>query len=507
MKKLQKISAGIVVCGLLMGTVAAQGTVPTAEPTQQQTVVLSIPDFTSVVEKTQNAVVNIRTEAWKPNHDQFQGFRFGDDNPDDMFRFFFGDDFPFPDQMRPRFKRHAPDENRSDDERDSARDKSSGRYVPRGVGTGFIVSKDGYIMTNHHVVDDAEKILVTLPDSKKELEAKLIGSDQRTDIAVLKVSSKEDLPVLEMGNSDGLKKGQWVLAIGSPFELENTVTSGIVSAIHRDTGSYLRFIQTDVAVNPGNSGGPLIDLNGRVVGVNSQIISRTGGYQGISFSIPINDAVKVYEQIKTDGKVHRGRIGVMVGEISEDVAKALGLPDSHGAMIQKVMPNEPADQAGLHEGDVITGVNGHTLEKWSDLSRIVGETKVNDKVRLSVWRKGKTLTLAVPVKEPKEDKKSTKTSDHTEKKINVDVLGLSVEDIDQETKKEARIESGVRVAEVKGMAKRWGIKKGDLLLQVNNEAVKDVASFETLTKDLPKGQPVALLLKRGPITIWLTVSP
>src|SRR5690554_3233402 len=315
---------------------------------------LSLPDFTEIVAKTEASVVNIRTtEAVRVRNRGSRG-----NDPYDMFRWFFGPDFMPPGLDEPDRRSAPPTEQE--------------RTVPRGVGSGFIISDDGYILTNNHVVARANGIFVTLT-SGKEYPAEIVGTDPRTDVALIKIDAK-GLEPMKIGESATLKKGQWVLAIGSPFGLESTVTAGIVSAINRDTGDYLPFIQTDVAVNPGNSGGPLINLNGEVVGVNSQIISQSGGFMGISLSIPIDDAMQVVDQLKENGKVTRGRIGVQIGEVAGEVAKALGLENYSGALVSNVEQGGPSDKAGIQAGDVIIGFDGSEIKKWSDLPRIVGQT-------------------------------------------------------------------------------------------------------------------------------------
>ncbi|WP_373848996.1 trypsin-like peptidase domain-containing protein, partial [Achromobacter insuavis] len=279
---------------------------------------VALPDFTSIIEKADPAVVNIRTTATVP----IRGVGPGGNDPAELFRWFFGPDFQPPGQQSPN-PRQRPQPQQPEE-----------RTVPRGVGSGFFISDDGYIMTNNHVVSDATDIYVTLTDGR-EFKAKVIGTDERTDVALIKIEAKDMTPLV-IGDPKKLKKGQWVLAIGSPFGLDSTVTSGIVSAIGRDTGEYLPFIQTDVAVNPGNSGGPLINLAGEVVGINSQIISRSGGFMGISLAIPIDEAMRVVDQLRATGKVTRGRVGVQIGEVGKDVAEAIGLPKAEGALVSSV---------------------------------------------------------------------------------------------------------------------------------------------------------------------------
>lgn len=465
---------------------APTATVPTTNT------VAALPDFTPIVAATENAVVNIRTME-KVSTRPSQGFGPGD-SPDDLFRFFFGPDFVPPSRDR------SPRSDRS------PRGDSEERSVPRGVGSGFIISKDGYIMTNNHVVDGASKITVTMNDGR-EYQAKVIGTDKRTDIALIKIQA-ENLPVLKIGDSNTLKKGQWVLAIGSPFGLDSTVTSGIVSAINRDTGEYLPFIQTDVAVNPGNSGGPLINLSGEVVGINSQIISQSGGFMGISLSIPIDEAMRVVEQLKTTGKVTRGRIGVQIGEVSEEVAKAIGLPKAAGALVSNVEQGGPADKAGVQAGDVITKFNGADVKKWSDLPRLVGQTKPESNSPLEVWRRGKYETLDVKIAEIPNAASDTANSDEPqEQATSADRLGLTVEAVPSSLQSRMRIKGGVLVKDVKGAALEASIQPGDVILALNNQDVKDVAHFREIVGKLEKGKAAALLVRRDNLTQWVPVTP
>ena len=469
----------------------AQNAPAAAVPTSPATAAL--PDFTSIVADTENAVVNIRTmEKVSARDSQPFGFGPGGDSPDDLFRFFFGPDFTPPSRGRdPRGDRSPKGEERS---------------VPRGVGSGFIISKDGYIMTNNHVVDGASKITVTMNDGR-EFPAKVIGTDKRTDIALIKIQG-ENLPTLKIGDSDNLKKGQWVLAIGSPFGLDSTVTSGIVSAINRDTGEYLPFIQTDVAVNPGNSGGPLINLNGEVVGINSQIISQSGGFMGISLSIPIDEALRVVDQLKATGKVTRGRIGVQIGEVSEEVAKAIGLPKAAGALVSNVEQGGPADKAGVQAGDVITKFNGSEVKKWSDLPRLVGQTKPETDSTLEVWRRGKYETLNVKIAEIPSAPSDTANSDEpTEQATRADRLGLTVESVPSSLQSKMRIKGGVLVKDVSGAALEASIQPGDVVLALNNQDVKDVKQFREIVDKLEKGKAAALLIRRDNLTQWVPVTP
>ena len=439
--------------------------------------VVALPDFTSIVEKAEPAVVNIRTTATVPT----RGGRGGQD-PYEMFRHFFG-----PDAVPPGAGKQAPGPRGG---KRGGGDPEE-HTVPRGVGSGFIISKDGSVLTNHHVVADATDIFVTLSDGR-EFKAKVVGSDERTDVALVKIDAK-DLTALPIGDPKQLKKGQWVLAIGSPFGLESTVTSGIVSALGRDTGDYLPFIQTDVAVNPGNSGGPLLNLKGEVVGINSQIVSRSGGYMGISLSIPINEAMKVVEQLKVSGKVNRGRIGVQIGEVSKEVAEAIGLPKAEGALVSGVEAESPADKAGVQPGD---------------LPRVVGETKPGTTVPMEVWRKGKSVKLSAKVAQMKsEDKVASAKPDDKGEKAATTVLGMDVVAVDADTLKELKIKGGVQVESVEGAASAAGITEGDIILVVNDTDVTSPEQFAKVVTGLDKSRPVGLMIRRGEQTQWVAVKP
>lgn len=454
--------------------------------------VTSFPDFTQIVEKTETAVVNIRTTASVPVRRSSMGPNGND--PYEMFRWFFGPDFTPPGAApRPR------------DRQERSEGQEQERTVPRGVGSGFIISKDGYIITNNHVIAQANGIYVTLT-SGKEYKAEVIGTDPRTDIALLKIDAK-DLPTLPIGSSNDLKKGQWVLAIGSPFGLESTVTSGIVSAINRDTGEYLPFIQTDVAVNPGNSGGPLIDLNGRVVGVNSQIISQSGGFMGISLAIPIDEAMRVVDQLKAHGKVSRGRIGVQIGVVSDDVAKAIGLDAAKGAMVSQVEPSGPAAKAGIQPGDVILKFDGKDIKQMSDLPRIVGQTKPGTSAPIEVWRKGKLEKLKVGVDEMSSGEEAPAKPEVEEKQSAVDALGVSVRSLTEAERSRLNVPGGVQITRVEGAAASAGLVPGDVILTVNNTDVTDAQQYAKLVDALAPSRPAALLVVRSGQSQWITLTP
>lgn len=486
-RKLASASTSLLFAFAMLGGMAqAQTPAPTSPaPT------LSVPDFTGVVAKTEGSVVNIRTTEAVPVRNPMAGPNSND--PYDMFRWFFGPDFQMPGAPR---QRGAPAPAPSDKE----------RTVPRGVGSGFIISEDGYILTNNHVVANSNGIFVTMMDGK-EYKAKVIGTDPRTDVALVKIDANH-LTALPIGDSDQLKKGQWVLAIGSPFGLDSTVTSGIISAINRDTGDYLPFIQTDVAVNPGNSGGPLIDLAGRVVGINSQIISQSGGFMGISLAIPIDEVMRVVEQLKSHGKVTRGRIGVQIGQVSAEVAKAIGLEQAHGAMVSNVEDGGPAARAGVKSGDVIIKFNDKTIKHWTDLPRIVGATKPASNVSMEVWRKGKALTLKVKVAEmAATEAKAGPTSKPSPKATAADALGLKVTAVDAAVAEKEKIKGGVQVAEVQEPAATAGIDVGDIILTVNDVDITGPEQFTKVVSELSKSRAAAILVLRGGQSQWIPVTP
>ncbi len=479
-KRVVSVAIAACVVAFAGATVQAQQAQSTPVP------VLTVPDFTEVASKSEASVVNIRTTenvAVRPSP-------MGPGNdPYEMFRWFFG-----PDVAPPGGGRQPRGPQQGDGPQ---------REVPRGVGSGFIISEDGYILTNTHVIDGANNIFVTLTDGK-EHKAKIIGSDARTDVALIKIEAP-GLKALPIGDSKTLRKGQWVMAIGSPFGLESTVTAGIVSAINRDTGDYLPFIQTDVAVNPGNSGGPLLNLAGQVVGINSQIVSQSGGFMGISLAIPIEEAMRVADQLKTSGKVTRGRIGVQIGPVSEEVAKAIGLPKAEGAMVSNVEPSGPAAAAGVMPGDVIVRFGSTKIFQWSDLPRVVGGTKPGTKESLYVWRKGKEVTLSVKVGEFESESPASKApaADATP----ADALGLKVAPVPANTKERERISGGVLVTQASGPAAASGLAEGDIILTVNDTDVKDPAQFAKLVASLDKSRAAALLVQRGGQSQWVVVTP
>lgn len=448
----------------------------------------ALPDFTDLVEQVGPAVVNIRT-LQKVSSRQQQGGP-GDEEMMEFFRRF---GLPMPNMPRqaPRSNRGAPEEE-----------------VPRGVGSGFIFSQDGLIMTNAHVIDGADEVLVTLTD-KREFKAKIIGADKRSDVALVKIEATGLTPV-KVGDVGRLKVGEWVMAIGSPFGFENTVTAGIVSAKQRytDDTDYLPFIQTDVAINPGNSGGPLINMRGEVVGINSQIYSRSGGFMGISFSIPMDEAVRVVEQLRSQGRVSRGRIGVGIAPVSKELAESLGLPKAQGALVTSVEAGAPADKAGVEPGDIILKFNGKSIEKSMDLPRIVGEIKPGTKATLTVQRRGVTKELNVTVAEIESEKTAAKAgpTESKPKASAAQALGLSVSELSDAQKKELRIKGGVSVDAANEQAARAGLRQGDVILAIGNVEVASVKEFEAVVAKLDKSKAINVLFRRGEWTQYALIK-
>jgi serine protease Do len=380
----------------------------------------------------------------------------------------------------------------------------------RGVGSGFILSADGYIMTNAHVVDGAEEVIVRLTD-KREFKARIVGADKRSDVAVVKVEAT-GLPFVKIGDVNRLKVGEWVMAIGSPFDLDNTVTAGIVSAKQRDTAdNYLPLIQTDVAINPGNSGGPLINLRGEVVGINSQIYSRSGGYMGISFAIPIDEAQRVADQLRANGRVVRGRIGVGIGQVTKEVAESIGLGTARGALVNSVEKDGPADKAGVEAGDIIVKVDGKPVEKSGDLPRIIGGIKPGARTTLQVLRRGVTKDLVATVVEFDAEKPAKRPAEASSAPPPAKtVLGISTSDLTEAQKKELRIRGGVKVESAEGAAARAGVREGDVILSVDNTEVADSKQFMAAAgkaEKADKAKAVTLLVRRGDWTNYIVIRP
>jgi serine protease Do len=447
--------------------------------------VRGLPDFTDLVEQVGPSVVNIRTlEKARPSTPGAGG---PDEEMQELFRRFFG--VPMPNAPR-----QGPRQNRPEQE-----------AQPRGVGSGFILSSDGFIMTNAHVVEGADEVMVTLPD-KREFKARIVGADKRTDVAVVKIQAT-GLPAVKVGDVSRLRVGEWVMAIGSPFGLENTVTAGIVSAKQRDTGDYLPFIQTDVAINPGNSGGPLINMRGEVVGINSQIYSRSGGFMGISFAIPMDEAMRVSEQLRASGRVSRGRIGVQIAPVTKEVAESIGLGKAQGVLVRGVEEGSPAEKAGIEAGDIITRFDGKPIEKPADLPRAVGNTKPGSQVSLTVFRRGATKDLKVTVAEIEPEKVAEAAPEKKAPVAKIAHLGLSLSDLSEAQKKEARVRSGVRVDAAVEAAARAGIREGDLILAVANTEVSSVQVFESLMARIDKTRPVSVLIRRGDGAQYVLIRP
>ena len=439
-----------------------------------QNVLAQLPDFTEMVKVNGVAVVNISTTQ-KAKPETAEGAQKEIPMPEGM-----------PPEMEELFKHffNNPD---------------GGGYGgdTQSLGSGFVISKDGYVLTNHHVVKDADEIIVKFSD-RRELVAKLIGSDARTDVAVLKVQAT-DLPAVTIGEPNKLQVGEWVLAIGSPFGFEQSVTAGIVSAKGRSLpgGNYVPFIQTDVAINPGNSGGPLFNMDGKVVGINSQIYSRTGGFMGLSFSIPMDVVMNVVEQIKANGKAAHGWLGVQIQDVTRELAESFGMKKPQGALVSKVLPGSPAEKAAVQIGDIITEFNGQAIEKSGDLPPMVGMTPINDKATLKIIRQGeeKTINFSIGLLPEQADKIAEAK---TEKAKPTNRLGVSVTDLTAEERELAQVvKDGVLVQNVdKGAAKNAGIQPADVILRINNEVVHDVEGFEKTVKNLPVGKSIAVLIQR-----------
>jgi len=443
-----------------------------------------LPDFTKLVENSSPAVVNISTSQKVKKHHlrlpQGKEIPGVPDDLGDLFRRFFGE---------------------HDGEGEGDSDAQS-------LGSGFIISSDGYIFTNHHVIKDADEVIVRLSD-RRELAAKVVGSDPRSDIAIIKIEAK-DLPVVHMGDPSKLKVGEWVLAIGSPFGFDHSATAGIVSALGRNLPSenYVPFIQTDVAINPGNSGGPLFNLAGEVIGVNSQIYSRTGGFMGLSFAIPIDVAMDVMDQIKGKGYVSRGWLGVLIQDVTRELAESFGMERPEGALVAKVLPNGPAGAAGVEVGDVILEFNGKRISQSANLPPLVGRTPIGTSVELKVLRASKQRTLSLKVGELPNEDSETQTKNPESAKENR--LGLVVMDPTTEQRSELNLkeEGGVLIKEVgEGPARHAGLRQGDIILTINHVRISNTTNFRNLVKDLPSGKTVPLLVQRsgGPIFMAIKV--
>jgi len=478
-----------VLCWALSGAMAGfwVGWSPSARA--QVAAVQGLPDFTQLVDLVGPSVVNIRTLERPSSAPSSNG---GDEQMLEFFRRF---GIPLPPGTGPRGPRGG--QGGGEDPR------------PRGVGSGFVLSADGLIMTNAHVVEGADELIVTLPD-KREFKAKVVGADKRTDVAVVKIEAAGLNPV-KIGDVNRLRVGEWVMAIGSPFGLENTVTAGIVSAKKRDTGDFLPFIQTDVAINPGNSGGPLINMRGEVVGINSQIYSRSGGFQGISFAIPIDEAVRVSDQLRTSGRVTRGRIGVRIDQVSKEVAESIGLDRPRGALVRGVEADSPAAKAGVEPGDIILRVDGAEVERSVDLPRLVGNIRPGTRSRMTVFRRGaeRELTVTVAELEPERQEASTAPVEPPKSQAAAGAkgLGLSVADLTDAQKKTLNIQGGVRVVAAEGAAARAGLREDDVIIAVANTDTANVAALEAALAKADKTRPLNVLFRRGEWAQYTIIRP
>ncbi|MBU0621255.1 MAG: DegQ family serine endoprotease [Gammaproteobacteria bacterium] len=447
----------------------------------QSAIAADLPDFTELVEKQGAAVVNISTTQTIRVPQMFQGAPNLPES-DPFFEFF------------RRFGQQMPREQES-----------------QSLGSGFVISADGYILTNAHVVDRADKITVRLSD-KREFKAKVIGADKRTDVALLKIEAT-GLPKVQLGEPDQLRVGEWVLAIGSPFGFDSSVTAGIVSAKGRSLTqeNFVPFIQTDVAINPGNSGGPLFNLKGEVVGINSQIYSRSGGYMGLSFAIPIDVAMDVVNQLRTSGKVSRGRIGVSIQEVTRELADSFGLSKPAGALISGVDKGGPADKAGVMPSDVILRFDGKVVASSSDLPRIVASTKPGSKVNVQLWRKGGKLDVSLVVGEMQTEgvvaqskqQQNGRSEEATASELR---LGLVVSELSEQQKAELQVEGGLVVEDLKGAAARSQLQRGDVILAVGNIEIRNFEQFNEVIKKVPHGKNIALLVRRSEGTVYIPVK-
>ena len=500
MSKQTLSNAGWFVAGLSVVTTAwvLAGSPAISAVTTQAAVVASatptpagLPEFRDIVKDNQASIVRVSTK--QAVRDASMG---DDENPFD------DDDNPLPEPFRHFFgggnNGQGPNGRHFEFRGPPMREAEA-------LGSGFIISSDGKILTNAHVVDGADTVTVTLAD-KTEYEAKVLGKDKQTDVAVLKIDAK-NLRAVKLGNSDQLAVGEWVLAIGSPYGLDYSATQGIVSALGRrlPNENYVPFIQTDAAVNPGNSGGPLFNTRGEVVGINSQIYTRTGGYQGLSFAIPINTVQTVAMQLEKNGHVSHGWLGVQIQAVNSDLAKSFGMDKPHGALVGNVEDNSPAGKAGVQTGDIIISFDGHAVDSSSDLPPLVGSTVVGRGVEMKVLRDGKEITLRPTIGTLKDDSQQLASA---EVKSGKALLNIVVQPLDPETRKQHSIrEGGVMVAQVNaGPAARAGITAGDIIVKVGNKSVEDPAQFTKLVRELPRGKPVAFLIERDGAHLYTAVS-
>jgi serine protease Do len=444
----------------------------------------NFPDFKSLVKQAAPAVVNISTiqKTSKQSH-PFAGPN-GEEIPE-MFKHFF----------------RMPESGKGEGPR---------RKTPQSLGSGFIISEDGYLLTNHHVIVDADKVIVRLAD-RRELEAEVIGSDKRSDVALLKIDA-HDLPIVELGKSKELEVGEWVLAIGSPFGFDHSVTAGIVSAKERALANetYVPFIQTDVAINPGNSGGPLFNLEGEVVGINSQIYTRSGGFMGLSFAIPIDVAMNVADQLKTDGYVTRGWLGVIIQEVNRDLAESFGLDKPAGALVAQVLPGSPAEKAGLMAGDVILSFEGMEVIRSADLPHHVGRVKPGKKARVDIVRGGKAKSIRVEIGVlPTAEQLANNVGGVKPELAKNNRLNVDVDELDIQRKEKWQVAAGVVVRRVMpGAGSEAGLMVGDVITMLNGEQVKSVNDFNYISKQLPteRSLPMRIVRRGSPMFIPIRIA-
>ncbi|MEE4379182.1 MAG: DegQ family serine endoprotease [Candidatus Competibacteraceae bacterium] len=439
-----------------------------------QVLAAALPDFTQLIAQNKDAVVSIN--ATRKSGDRADAIPHNPQVPD-MFKHFFEQ---FPDRQ--------PTPN------------------ARSAGSGFIISADGYVLTNAHVVANTEQVTVTLND-RSEFPAKLIGADENTDLALLKVNA-DGLPTVKLGDSEQLKVGQWVFAIGAPFGFQHSATQGVISALSRSLpdGTYVPFIQTDVAVNPGNSGGPLFDLDGNVIGINSQIYSRSGGYMGLSFAIPVNVAKNIVEQLKTNGYASHGWLGVLIQDMNQALAQSFGLDKPAGALVAQVTPDSPAAKAGLRAGDVIVNYNGKRINRSGDLPPLVGATATGSQVPVDILREGKKMSMTLTIGEL-ENKSERLSMNRSDAATADSPLGLAVEQLNDAERKELGVANGVLVAGVdpEGVAAAAGIRPRDVILSFNQQPVKNAAQLKQLISAAPKGKPAAVQIQRQQQALFVAV--
>ncbi len=439
----------------------------------------NFPEFTELVAENSPAVVNISTtkKNQRKQVDLPPNMRLPEGTPfDELFRHFF-----------------------------ERRGQGGQPYETHSLGSGFVLSADGYILTNHHVIKDADEIIVRFND-RNEFEATLLGSDARSDVALLKIEAK-GLKAVKLGDSEALEVGEWVLAIGSPFGFDYSATAGIVSALGRSlpSDSYVPFIQTDVAINPGNSGGPLFNLDGEVVGINSQIYSRTGGFMGVSFAIPMDVVMEVVAQIKSQGYVSRGWLGVVIQDVTRELAESFGLKKPQGALISRVLPESPAAKAGFEVGDIILEFNSKKIDRSSALPPIVGRTTIGESVPVVIIRNNKRQTLNVNVEQLPEDDEVAQYSGQPDR-LTDQRLAIEVADLTDEQREQYSIEDGVTVVSVEqGAAAAAGIRRGDIISSINNQKITDAKQFLDIAKKLPEGKAIPVLIQRGQGTIFLAL--